>query len=115
LRSDRGRLGRRAAGAGAAGAGAAAVIRPPAAAGAAVRPRGHGTGAGTDAAAAGAGMVPEIDGITPTLAELIALRGVAHARGRARRGASGMHAQAPAMLRGRGMEYAESRGYAIGD
>lgn len=60
-------------------------------------------------------MVPEIDGITPTLAELIALRGVAHARGRARRGASGMHAQAPAMLRGRGMEYAESRGYAIGD
>ena len=58
---------------------------------------------------------PATDGVTPALAELIALRGLAQARGRARRGASGLRAQAPALLRGRGMEYAESRGYAIGD
>ncbi|GHD73965.1 ATPase [Luteimonas padinae] len=55
------------------------------------------------------------EGVAPTLAELIALRGLAHARGGVRRGASGVRAQAPSMLRGRGMEYAESRGYAIGD
>ena len=55
------------------------------------------------------------DGITPTLAELIALRALAHARGRVRRGASGLRSQAPSALRGRGMEYAESRAYAIGD
>lgn len=73
-------------------------------------------GAGADAArwtaAAHAGGG---DGITPTLAELIALRGLAQARGRVRRGAAGLRAQAPSALRGRGMEYAESRGYAIGD
>lgn len=55
------------------------------------------------------------DGITPTLAELIALRGLANARGWVRRGTSGLRAQAPSMLRGRGMEYAESRGYTAGD
>lgn len=55
------------------------------------------------------------EGMVPTLAELIALRGLAHARGGARRGMSGVRTQAPSMLRGRGMEYAESRGYAIGD
>ena len=55
------------------------------------------------------------EGIVPTLAELIALRGLAHARGAARRGTSGLRAQAPSMARGRGMEYAESRGYALGD
>ncbi|MEN1971876.1 DUF58 domain-containing protein [Luteimonas sp. MJ204] len=63
-----------------------------------------------------AGIPPgEGDGIAPTLAELIALRGLAQARGAARRGAAGLRAQAPSVLRGRGMEYAESRGYAIGD
>ena len=55
------------------------------------------------------------DGVVPTLAELIALRGLARARGTARRGTAGLRAQAPSMARGRGMEYAESRGYALGD
>jgi uncharacterized protein (DUF58 family) len=69
-----------------------------------------------DAAAAGAPRRGgDGDGVTPTLGELIALRDLAHARGGARRGAVGLRAQAPAALRGRGMEYAESRGYAIGD
>lgn len=54
-------------------------------------------------------------GIVPQLSELIALRGVAHARGATRRGATGLRARAPSAVRGRGMEYAESRGYAIGD
>ena len=55
------------------------------------------------------------DGIVPTLAELIALRALARTRGRVRRGATGLRAQAPSAVRGRGMDYAESRGYAIGD
>lgn len=54
-------------------------------------------------------------GVAPTLAELVALRGLAHARGRVPRGSSGLRAQAPSLLRGRGMEYAESRGYTAGD
>ncbi|QDW67925.1 DUF58 domain-containing protein [Luteimonas granuli] len=58
---------------------------------------------------------PAGDGIVPTLAELIALRGLARARGRVAAGSSGLRAQAPSMLRGRGMEYAESRGYTPGD
>ncbi|MEN1941641.1 DUF58 domain-containing protein [Luteimonas sp. MJ174] len=63
-----------------------------------------------------AGTPPsEGDGIVPTLPELIALRGLAQARGAPRRGAAGLRAQAPSVLRGRGMEYAESRGYALGD
>ncbi|MGY1458238.1 DUF58 domain-containing protein [Luteimonas sp. A534] len=57
----------------------------------------------------------EEGGIVPTLPELIALRGLAHARGRVHRAAGGARSQAPSALRGRGMEYAESRGYAIGD
>jgi len=55
------------------------------------------------------------DGLRPTLAELIALRGTAQGRrppGRGRLGVSG-HALSP--MRGRGMEYAESREYARGD
>lgn len=55
------------------------------------------------------------EGIAPTLAELIALRGTAQGRrppGRGRHGVSG-HALSP--MRGRGMEYAESREYARGD
>lgn len=55
------------------------------------------------------------DGVVPELAELIALRSLALARGMARRGSSGSRGQAPAMSRGRGMEYAESRAYALGD
>ncbi len=55
------------------------------------------------------------DGIVPTLAELLALRGAVQGRrppGHGRMGVTG-HALSP--LRGRGMEYAESREYAIGD
>ncbi len=55
------------------------------------------------------------DGIRPTLAELIALRQRvprSHATRQGRHGASGT---APAATRGRGMEYAESREYVVGD
>lgn len=55
------------------------------------------------------------EGITPSLAELVALRATALGRGRARRGRFGMSGQALSPLRGRGMEYAESREYARGD
>ncbi len=55
------------------------------------------------------------DGVVPTLAELVALRASAQARRPARRGRIGVSGQAPSPLRGRGMEYAESRGYALGD
>lgn len=55
------------------------------------------------------------DGIVPSLAELIGLRAAAQARQPARRGRHGIAGQAPSPLRGRGMEYAESREYAIGD
>ncbi|MBJ7575978.1 DUF58 domain-containing protein [Luteimonas sp. MC1828] len=55
------------------------------------------------------------DGVTPSLAELIALRGIAQASVSARRGAAGVAGPAPSTLRGRGMEYAESRAYAAGD
>lgn len=55
------------------------------------------------------------DGVVPTLAELVALRASAQARRVPRRGRMGVSGQAPSPLRGRGMEYAESRGYALGD
>jgi uncharacterized protein (DUF58 family) len=55
------------------------------------------------------------DGIVPTLAELVALRAAAQGRRPPRRGRHGVSGQAPSPLRGRGMEYAESREYAIGD
>jgi len=54
-------------------------------------------------------------GIAPTLAELVALREAARARSPARRGRFGASGQAQSPLRGRGMEYAESREYARGD
>lgn len=83
----------------------------------AVRARSRGVGAvrGAPAASGEGGDAGGGNGIVPELGELIALRGLAQARGRARRGASGLGSQAPSALRGRGMEYAESRGYAIGD
>lgn len=57
----------------------------------------------------------EGDGLRPQLAELIALRGSA-TRGRpARRGHHAVSGRAASMLRGRGMEYAESREYVAGD
>lgn len=55
------------------------------------------------------------DGIQPTLAELIALRAAAQGRRPPRRGHHGASGQGLSPLRGRGMEYAESRKYAIGD
>lgn len=55
------------------------------------------------------------DGVVPTLAELVALRGVAQARRPAKRGRHGVGGHALSPMRGRGMEYAESREYAQGD
>ena len=54
-------------------------------------------------------------GLVPTLAELVALRAAAQDRRQARRGRHGVSGHALSPLRGRGMEYAESREYAIGD
>ena len=53
-------------------------------------------------------------GIRPTLAELVGLRAAASGRRVPRRGRHG-HGPAPSPLRGRGMEYAESREYTAGD
>ncbi|MDR7133611.1 uncharacterized protein (DUF58 family) [Lysobacter niastensis] len=55
------------------------------------------------------------DGITPCLSELVALRAVAGGRRQAQRGRLGVSGHALSPLRGRGMEYAESREYSIGD
>lgn len=58
---------------------------------------------------------PNGDGIVPTLAELVALRAAALGRRPPRRGRYGASGQALSPQRGRGMEYAESREYTIGD
>src|SRR5262245_44307244 len=55
------------------------------------------------------------DGIRPVLAELLALRGAAGRRRDARHGRHGVSGHALSQLRGRGMEYAESRDYVAGD
>ena len=55
------------------------------------------------------------DGIVPTLAELVALRAAAQGRRTARRGRHGSSGHALSPARGRGMEYAESREYTLGD
>ena len=55
------------------------------------------------------------DGIVPSLAELVALRAAVSGRRSARHGRHGVSGQALSPLRGRGMEYAESREYAVGD
>lgn len=55
------------------------------------------------------------EGITPSLDELVALRRAVAGRRPPRHGRHGMSGQAPSPMRGRGMEYAESREYAIGD
>ena len=55
------------------------------------------------------------DGIAPTLPELIGLRAAVQGRRGARHGRHGMQGHALSNLRGRGMEYAESREYAQGD
>lgn len=54
-------------------------------------------------------------GIAPTLRELIGLRAAVQGRRGARQGHHGVHGHALSNLRGRGMEYAESREYAQGD
>lgn len=54
-------------------------------------------------------------GVVPTLPELIALRALVQGRRGARRGQHGVQGHALSSLRGRGMEYAESREYAQGD
>lgn len=54
-------------------------------------------------------------GIVPSLAELVALRGLAQGRRGAQRGRHGTSGHALSPMRGRGMEYAESREYALGD
>lgn len=54
-------------------------------------------------------------GLRPELGELVALRGLAQRRGSARSGRVGSSGPAPSLLRGRGMEYAESREYVPGD
>ena len=58
---------------------------------------------------------PTSTGIVPTLAELLALRASVAGRRQARRGRHGSSGQAVSPLRGRGMEYAESRDYTPGD
>lgn len=55
------------------------------------------------------------DGITPMLKELIALRGAAGGQRQMRQGRHGASGRAASPLRGRGMEYAESREYVAGD
>lgn len=54
-------------------------------------------------------------GLRPDLAELIALREAVRAWPPARRAARSTHGPASSALRGRGMEYAESRPYSPGD
>jgi len=55
------------------------------------------------------------EGIVPTLTELIALRASAQRRPPARRGRHSVTGPSASPLRGRGMEYAESREYVAGD
>ncbi|SEL70348.1 Protein of unknown function DUF58 [Pseudoxanthomonas sp. GM95] len=55
------------------------------------------------------------NGLRPTLAELVGLRALAQRRPAARRGSHHLTGPAASPLRGRGMEYAESREYVAGD
>lgn len=55
------------------------------------------------------------EGITPSLDELVGLRRAVLGRRPPRRGRHGLSGQAPSPVRGRGMEYAESREYVSGD
>ncbi|TWI07944.1 uncharacterized protein DUF58 [Lysobacter ruishenii] len=59
--------------------------------------------------------VTDAEGVVPSLQELVALRAVASGRHRARQGHHGASGPALSPLRGRGMEYAESREYIAGD
>lgn len=55
------------------------------------------------------------DGVVPAMAELVALRAAVRARKPARRGQSAASGPSLSPMRGRGMEYAESREYVAGD
>lgn len=55
------------------------------------------------------------NGIRPSLSELVSLRGSANGRRSAKLGRHGVTGHALSPLRGRGMEYAESRDYVAGD
>lgn len=57
----------------------------------------------------------ESNGLRPQLAELVALRAAVGGRRNARLGRHGVSGHALSPLRGRGMEYAESREYSNGD
>jgi uncharacterized protein (DUF58 family) len=59
--------------------------------------------------------VLQAEGVTPSLQELVALRSAVAGRRRARAGHHGAAGPALSPLRGRGMEYAESREYIAGD
>ncbi|WP_082028877.1 DUF58 domain-containing protein [Xanthomonas sacchari] len=58
---------------------------------------------------------PAEAGIRPSLAELVALRAAVARVPTPRRGRHGLSGAAPSPMRGRGMEYAESREYVAGD
>ncbi|HTD29555.1 MAG TPA: DUF58 domain-containing protein [Xanthomonadaceae bacterium] len=58
---------------------------------------------------------PRSDGLRPSLSELIALRDRVRGWPPAQRGAATVAGPAQSPFRGRGMEYAESRPYALGD
>ncbi|HSM12027.1 MAG TPA: DUF58 domain-containing protein [Lysobacter sp.] len=55
------------------------------------------------------------EGVAPTLSELVALRALASGRRSAKLGRFGVSGHALSPMRGRGMEYAESREYVAGD
>ena len=67
-----------------------------------------------DPAARAASIGPD-DAVAPTLAALVALRRAVAGRRPARHGRHGQSGTANSTMRGRGMEYAESREYASGD
>ncbi|HFJ9746576.1 TPA: DUF58 domain-containing protein, partial [Stenotrophomonas maltophilia] len=69
----------------------------------------------TDRSLEAASTVSDGDGLRPHLSELVALRRLAQRPPPPRRGRAGNAGQAPSPLRGRGMEYAESREYVAGD
>lgn len=60
-------------------------------------------------------VAPVAEGIAPTLPELVALRAAASGRRVARLGRHGVSGHSLSPLRGRGMEYAESREYTPSD
>lgn len=63
----------------------------------------------------GAATAPALSGVRPSLEELVALQSLVSRRHVLRRGQQGLSGVAPSTIRGRGMEYAESRDYVGGD